>query len=73
MKRELAEGKAKVNGFTQKDMIVYILNKVDKIDEWLDSGSGKIAENRTNIKNLWKAVGAIGAALTLIFTKIFMR
>ena len=60
----------KENGNTyipQKDMILYILTKVDCIDKKLSDGSGKIAENRANIKTLYWIFGiCITLGITLI-------
>ena len=58
--------------FTQKEMIMYLVAKIDKIDEGLSRGSGKIASNRTNIRFLKKIVfwlaGAYGAGFTYIIS-----
>ena len=49
------------SNFTQKEMLIYLIDRVDKVYERLDSGSQKIAENRASIKMLkWALGGAIG-------------
>lgn len=45
--------------FSQKEMIMYLIKKVDCIDKKLNEGNGKIAENRTNIKTLYWILGSI--------------
>ena len=42
--------------FTQKDMIMYIMDKVDCIDEKLAKGAGKIAMNYVRINGITKTL-----------------
>lgn len=47
---------------TNKENIAYIVGKVDKIYERLESGTGKIAANRTAITYLKYIIGGLWAA-----------
>lgn len=38
--------------FTNKDLIMYLVTKVDKIEETLLTGAGKIAENRARVDTI---------------------
>ena len=40
------------NGLSNKELIIRVLNKIEKIDERLERGSGKIADNRTEIETV---------------------
>lgn len=89
MKLEIEEWKKKngnSSGFTNKEMLIYLITKTDKVDEKVnkmygkfEKGSGKIAENRTvNIQQdksiglLWKFVyGLIFAIIGLGFGVLF--
>ena len=55
----MSNGQIKSN----KEMIMYIMKKVDKIDDRFEDGSKKIASNRTDIKNLKWVIGATWAGL----------
>ena len=37
-------------GYSEKDFLMYIASKIDKIDDRLEKGSNKIAENRVGIQ-----------------------
>jgi len=37
------------NDFTQKDMVIYLVQKVDKIHDKIENGSEKIGSNRQKI------------------------
>lgn len=53
--KEVIEEFKKQNGnntYTQKEMLMYVVARIDKIDDRLDSGTGKIAENRTRLDGL---------------------
>lgn len=57
--------------FTTKEMLWYVMSKIDTVNEKLEKGSGKIASNRTTIEGLeksdsrlWKIV--IGSAAFII-------
>ena len=61
MKEEIKQFKER-NGnahFTQKDMIMYVISKVDCIDRKIGDGAGKIATNQANIKTLYWILGIL--------------
>ena len=49
--------------YTLKEMTMYLVEKVDKIDEKLGKGAVKIGTNRVNIKLLWTAFFTITLVL----------
>ena len=72
--RDEIEKFRKENGndsFTQKEMITYLVTRVDTIFDKLDKGAGKIAENRAGIKGMQKmmvvGVPLLISALVYIF------
>ena len=53
MKREVIKRLKAQNGhFTQKDMILYLVDRVDNICDKLDKGTGKINDNRVDIAEI---------------------
>jgi len=58
--------KTKNEGFTLKEMMISIANKVDRIDEKLNAGAGKIAEQRESIKAIKWVIGGICAILVFM-------
>lgn len=51
--KEIADQyKQKANGATQKELLFYCINKIDKIYDKLDKGVGKIADNRVEIEKV---------------------
>lgn len=55
--KEAIEQFKKTNGnenFTQKDMLIYVISKIDRIDERLAKGQGKICANRARINGVIK-------------------
>ncbi len=54
MKKEIEDFKSSNgnNVFTNKEMIMYIISKVDKIDDRLDSYIETISANKTSISNI---------------------
>lgn len=42
--------------FTQKEMLMYVIDRVDKIDNKLGEGAGKIACSRAKIKGITKVL-----------------
>lgn len=74
MKKEVIEQYKRENGnnsFNQKDMTIYLVARVDKVFDMLNSGTGKISENRTKIGSLSKLVYTLIPILTIIFGSIF--
>jgi len=70
MKKEIDEFKRQ-NGnmnYTLKEMIMYLVTRVDKIDDRLECGTGKIASTRATVKYLTISIGFIIGALGIIFT-----
>ena len=73
MKEEIEKFK-KNNGndsFSQKEMIMYLVHKIDKIDERFEIGTGKIAQNRSDIASCSKRVDdilkyGIGCLITIL-------
>lgn len=73
------------NAFTIKDMMTYVVSRIDKIDEkfnrvdekitkvhqTLSDGSGKIASNRTAISYLKWGVGVIITLIAACAVKLF--
>lgn len=49
--------------FTQKDMIIYLVAKIDKIDEKLEAGGGVVAVNGANIRNIWYVFSGISVVV----------
>ena len=45
--------------YTVKEMTMYLVEKVDRIDSKLSDGAVKIGTNRANIKLLWTILGLI--------------
>ena len=65
-----------INGnaeYSQKEMIMYIMSKIDKIDEKLEIGSGKIAENRARLDGLMKGLTIIFPVFCAIIGWIILR
>lgn len=66
MKREVIEAFKKENGnskFSQKDMTMYLVKRVDSLYDKFIEGEGKIATNRTSALYLKWAVGLIFVCL----------
>ena len=61
------------SNYTQKEMIMYIMRKIDKIDERLEVGSGKIAENRERLDGLIKGLCLIFPIFCAIIGWIIIR
>ena len=62
--REVADEFKRNNGnvnITQKEMLIYIVNRIDKIDDKMNDGAGKIAANREAVNGLKKLVYTIGS------------
>lgn len=55
-------------GFTQKDMLFYLVSRVDAINEKINKGAGKISANRESIVMMKWTFGAIGTILGLAIT-----
>lgn len=76
MRKEINKFK-KQNGnqsFTNKEMIMYLITKIDGIDEKLTVGTGKIAENRSRITGLITmfkvGIPLLFAVLTFLLVKV---
>lgn len=76
MKKEIIERiRKEANGFTQKDLIYYLVDRIDKVYDKLEKGEGKIASNRlaiveikTGIKILKWVGGILFSAVGLYIT-----
>jgi len=73
MNREIIDRVKKENGnhnFTQKDMIFYLVNRVDSICDKLEKGSDKIADNRTSIAEIKASGKTLNKVLGFLFTAL---
>ena len=52
--------------FTVKEMLMYTMSKVDKMNDKLEEGSGKIAVNRESITMIKWVFGAIAVIITVV-------
>ena len=69
MKEEIEQFKTNGNtSFTQKEMVMYLVSKIDKLYDKFEEGSGKISDNRTNIASNRSSIVAIWKVFTIIFT-----
>ena len=70
MKEQIEQFK-RTNGnesFTQKEMIMYLVTKVDAIEEKITDGAGKIAANRAGLKWIY-VLGTVLVAFFLILLR----
>ncbi len=77
MKEEIESFKAN-NGnanFTTKELVMYSIQRIDNMDEKFDAklnaGTGKIAENRANIKGQGRAIKTQRKWMVYLFSGAF--
>lgn len=75
MKEEIDEFRKRNgnNNFTQKEMIMYLITKIDKVDDRLTNGAGKISENRTWIRGVIKVLCVGFPILCAVLAYLFTR
>ena len=61
------------NRFTEKDMLMYVVSKIDRIDERLAKGQGKICSNRAKINGMIKLMLVCIPVLCTAIGWLFIR
>jgi len=66
MIRETVEKWKKENGnlnVSQKDLVIYLVQKIDRMEDKLFTGQGKIGQNTGSIKGLKIAIGILATMI----------
>jgi len=69
---KLIEEFKKSNGnvtFTNKEILMYIAGRLDRVDKKIESLSGSIISVKARLKYYWAAIGVISSILAFIIKK----
>ena len=59
--------------YTQKELTMYLVRKIDAVTDKLNAGEGKINENRIRLKGLSRMINWAGIALLSVLGFMFVQ